>query len=111
MNDTAFRVALGAGLLLMALVIRAELFEPGMQFVDPLFFNSMTTLHALIMVFGAVMPELVGRFLFFLAVFSFSKKSWNTHEFSGFAGANQPHSGFFEEFLSLIKPNCLGTQF
>ncbi|MEY2681241.1 MAG: cytochrome c oxidase subunit, partial [Pseudomonadota bacterium] len=44
----------------MALVIRAELFEPGMQFVDPLFFNSMTTLHALIMVFGAVMPAFAG---------------------------------------------------
>lgn len=44
----------------MALVIRAELFEPGMQFVDPMFFNSMTTLHALIMVFGAVMPAFAG---------------------------------------------------
>ncbi len=44
----------------MALVIRAELFEPGMQFVDPQFFNSMTTLHALIMVFGAVMPAFAG---------------------------------------------------
>ncbi|MEN8176756.1 MAG: cbb3-type cytochrome c oxidase subunit I, partial [Pseudomonadota bacterium] len=40
----------------MAMVIRAELFEPGMQFVDPHFFNSMTTMHALVMVFGAVMP-------------------------------------------------------
>ena len=27
----------------MALVIRAELFQPGMQFVRPEFFNSMTT--------------------------------------------------------------------
>jgi len=44
----------------MALVIRAELFEPGMQYVDPNFFNQMTTLHALIMVFGAVMPAFVG---------------------------------------------------
>ena len=44
----------------MALVIRAELFEPGMQFVDPMFYNSMTTLHALIMVFGAVMPAFAG---------------------------------------------------
>jgi hypothetical protein len=32
----------------MALVIRAELFEPGMQLVDPGFFNTMTTVHALI---------------------------------------------------------------
>ena len=45
---------------MMALVIRAELFEPGLQFVDPNFFNSMTTMHALVMVFGAVMPAFVG---------------------------------------------------
>ena len=44
----------------MALVIRTELFQPGMQFVDPHFFNSMTTLHALIMIFGVVMPAFVG---------------------------------------------------
>ena len=44
----------------MAMVIRLELFQPGMQFVDPQFFNSMTTMHALIMVFGAVMPAFVG---------------------------------------------------
>jgi cytochrome c oxidase subunit 1 len=44
----------------MALVIRAELFMPGMQLVDPGFFNTMTTVHALIMVFGAVMPAMVG---------------------------------------------------
>ncbi len=44
----------------MALVIRAELFQPGLQFVDPQFFNSMTTMHALIMIFGAVMPAFTG---------------------------------------------------
>ena len=44
----------------MALIIRSELFEPGLQFVDPNFFNSMTTMHALVMVFGAVMPAFVG---------------------------------------------------
>ena len=44
----------------MALVIRTELFEPGMQFVDPQFFNSMTTMHAIIMVFGVVMPAFTG---------------------------------------------------
>ena len=44
----------------MAMVIRAELFQPGMQLVDPMFFNSMTTMHALIMIFGAVMPAFVG---------------------------------------------------
>ncbi|MFT5063118.1 MAG: cytochrome c oxidase subunit 1, partial [Gammaproteobacteria bacterium] len=45
---------------LMSLVIRAELFVPGMQFVDPQFFNSMTTMHALIMIFGGVMPAFTG---------------------------------------------------
>ncbi|WP_421863494.1 cytochrome c oxidase subunit I [Motiliproteus sp.] len=44
----------------MALVIRAELFQPGLQFVQPEFFNQMTTMHGLIMVFGAVMPAFVG---------------------------------------------------
>ncbi len=44
----------------MAMLIRAELFEPGLQLVDPGFFNQMTTLHGLIMVFGAVMPAFVG---------------------------------------------------
>ena len=45
---------------LMALIIRAELFQPGLQFVVPGFFNQMTTMHALIMIFGAVMPAFVG---------------------------------------------------
>jgi cytochrome c oxidase subunit 1 len=44
----------------MAMVIRAELFQPGLQFVDPGFFNQMTTIHALVMIFGAVMPAGVG---------------------------------------------------
>src|SRR5688572_22932665 len=44
----------------MAMVIRAELFQPGLQLVDPQFFNMMTTMHALIMIFGAVMPAFVG---------------------------------------------------
>ncbi len=43
-----------------ALVIRAELFEPGLQIVQPEFFNQMTTMHGLVMVFGAVMPAFVG---------------------------------------------------
>ena len=45
---------------LLAMVIRTELLEPGMQFVDPEFFNQMTTVHGLAMVFGAVMPGFVG---------------------------------------------------
>ena len=44
----------------MAMVIRAELFEPGIQFTEPNFYNQMVTLHGLIMVFGAVMPAFVG---------------------------------------------------
>ena len=43
-----------------AFVVRAELFQPGLQFVDPQFFNSMTTMHALFMIFGGVMPAWVG---------------------------------------------------
>ena len=44
----------------MAMVIRLELFQPGLQFVEPGFFNQMTTMHGLIMVFGAIMPAFVG---------------------------------------------------
>ena len=44
----------------MAMVIRAELFKPGLQLVDPELFNQMTTMHALVMIFGAVMPAFVG---------------------------------------------------
>ncbi|MBS0575534.1 MAG: cytochrome c oxidase subunit I [Proteobacteria bacterium] len=44
----------------MAMAIRAELFEPGLQFFEPEFFNQLTTLHALVMIFGAVMPAFVG---------------------------------------------------
>ena len=44
----------------MAMVIRAELFEPGSQIVSPEFYNQMLTNHGLIMVFGAVMPAFVG---------------------------------------------------
>jgi cytochrome c oxidase subunit 1 len=45
---------------LMAMTIRAELFQPGLQIVRPEFFNQLTTLHGLIMVFGAIMPAFVG---------------------------------------------------
>jgi cytochrome c oxidase subunit I len=44
----------------MALVIRAELFMPGLQVTDPHFYNQMVTMHALVMIFGAVMPAFVG---------------------------------------------------
>lgn len=45
---------------IMALIIRTELFQPGLQVVDPGFFNQMTTMHALVMIFGVVMPAFVG---------------------------------------------------
>ena len=44
----------------MAMIIRAELYQPGMQLIEPDFFNQMTTLHGLIMVFGVIMPAFVG---------------------------------------------------
>ncbi|GAB3023621.1 MULTISPECIES: cytochrome c oxidase subunit I [Oleiagrimonas] len=44
----------------MAMLIRAELFEPGLQLVQPYFFNELTTMHALVMIFGAIMPAFVG---------------------------------------------------
>ncbi len=45
---------------LLALMLRAELFQPGLQFWNPEFFNQLTTMHGLIMVFGAIMPAFVG---------------------------------------------------
>ena len=44
----------------MALVIRAELFQPGLQIVEPQFFNSLTPIHALVMIFGGVRPAFTG---------------------------------------------------
>jgi len=44
----------------LALGIRAELFQPGLQYVNPELFNQFTTMHGLIMVFGAIMPAFVG---------------------------------------------------
>jgi cytochrome c oxidase subunit 1 len=54
----AFLMAIVGGL--MSLVIRSELWQPGLQVVDPHFFNQMTTVHALVMVFGFVMPAFTG---------------------------------------------------
>jgi cytochrome c oxidase subunit I len=45
---------------ILALLIRAELFEPGLQLWRPEFFNQLTTMHGLIMIFGAIMPAFVG---------------------------------------------------
>jgi cytochrome c oxidase subunit 1 len=44
----------------MALMIRAELFEPGIQIMRPEFFNQLVTEHGLVMIFGAIMPAFVG---------------------------------------------------
>jgi cytochrome c oxidase subunit 1 len=45
---------------IMAMIIRAELFVPGLQVVQPELFNQLTGLHGLIMIFGAIMPVFVG---------------------------------------------------
>jgi len=44
----------------LALLLRTELFEPGLQFFQPELFNQFTTMHGLIMIFGAIMPAFVG---------------------------------------------------
>ena len=54
----AFLMFLAGGV--MALLIRAELFQPGLQVVAPEFFNQLTTMHGLVMVFGAIMPAFTG---------------------------------------------------
>ncbi|HVG03559.1 MAG TPA: cytochrome c oxidase subunit I [Burkholderiaceae bacterium] len=54
----SFTMFLFGGML--ALGLRLELFQPGLQFWKPEFFNQLTTMHGLIMVFGAIMPAFVG---------------------------------------------------
>jgi cytochrome c oxidase subunit 1 len=44
----------------LALCIRAELFRPGLQIFQPEVFNQLTSMHGLVMIFGAIMPALVG---------------------------------------------------
>lgn len=44
----------------MALVLRAELFIPGLQLVSPNFYNVLITMHGLIMLLTVVMPVAVG---------------------------------------------------
>lgn len=43
-----------------AMLIRAELFMPGLQLLEPDLYNNLVTNHALVMVFGAVMPAAAG---------------------------------------------------
>jgi cytochrome c oxidase subunit I len=45
---------------IFALLIRAELFQPGARLFNPEFFNQMTTLHGLVMLFLAIMPAFSG---------------------------------------------------
>jgi cytochrome c oxidase subunit 1 len=44
----------------LALLLRAELFQPGLQYFQPELYNQFVTMHGLIMVFGAIMPAFVG---------------------------------------------------
>ncbi len=54
----SFIMFLAGGIL--ALLIRAELFQPGLQLFRPELYNQFVTLHGLVMVFGAIMPAFVG---------------------------------------------------
>jgi cytochrome c oxidase subunit 1 len=44
----------------LALLIRLELFQPGLQYFRPELYNQFVTMHGLIMIFGAIMPAFVG---------------------------------------------------
>ena len=44
----------------MSVILRLELMTPGLQHVSPMFFNQMMAMHALVMIFGAIMPAFVG---------------------------------------------------
>jgi len=57
---SVFSALIGGG---MSWLIRLELAEPGLQFIqDPQFYNVMVTAHGLLMVFFVVMPGLIGGF-------------------------------------------------
>jgi cytochrome c oxidase subunit 1 len=49
---------MGGGAL--AMLIRLELFQPGLQFFQPEVYNQFVTMHGLVMIFGAIMPAFVG---------------------------------------------------
>jgi cytochrome c oxidase subunit I len=44
----------------MILLVRAELFQPGLQLIQPEFFNQLIGVHALVMIFAALMPAATG---------------------------------------------------
>ncbi len=60
------RLYMGFGLLmflvggLLAMLIRAELFKPGLQFLQPELYNQIITVHGLVMEFAALMPVTAG---------------------------------------------------
>jgi cytochrome c oxidase subunit 1 len=54
----AFTMLLTGGAMILG--VRAELFQPGLQLMQPEFFNQLITLHGLVMVFGAAMPAATG---------------------------------------------------
>ncbi len=45
---------------LLSVFLRAELAQPGLQYFRPEVFNQFTAMHALVMIFGAIMPSFVG---------------------------------------------------
>lgn len=45
---------------MMAMLIRAQLIEPGMHLFNNNLYNQFVTLHGLIMIFGVIMPAFVG---------------------------------------------------
>lgn len=45
---------------MMAILIRAQLIQPGMHFFNPNVYNELVTLHGLVMIFGVIMPAFVG---------------------------------------------------
>lgn len=59
-----FYLALWSGLLgtSFSMIIRLELSSPGTFFGSGQFYNSVITLHALLMIFFLVMPAIVGGF-------------------------------------------------
>ena len=45
---------------MMAMAIRAQLFQPGTHLFNPNTYNELVTMHGLIMIFGVIMPAFVG---------------------------------------------------
>src|SRR5512135_3167667 len=45
---------------LMIMLVRAELFQPGLQIMQPEMFNQLIGVHALVMIFMALMPAATG---------------------------------------------------